>query len=175
MHRRDFLRTPLALSMSGFVGPSFADDSRDGRGGRFDDDLISHLEGRWSITREIRGTTVNNVMTAEWVLAHQFLQLHMKDLSVPSRYEALVLIGYVYASGEYVAHWTDTFGGKFSAVGRGARKNDAVEFRFEYPDGLFFNTFDRDASNDTWRMRLENQEADGRRSLFAVDTLQRSG
>jgi len=82
----------------------------------------------------------SNTLSAAWVLSHQFLQLHMKDSALPSRYEAIVLIGFVHASGEYVAHWIDTFGGKFSAVGKGRRTGNSVEFRFEYPDGPFFNT-----------------------------------
>jgi hypothetical protein len=65
----------------------------------------------------------------------------MKDTALPSRYEAIVLIGYIYESAEYVAHWTDTFGGKFSAIGKGRRIGNSIEFRFEYPNGPFFNTF----------------------------------
>jgi hypothetical protein len=145
----------------------------DGRGGRFEDDLMSNLEGQWLATRQIRGTTVQNRIDASWVLAHQFLQVHMLDTQVPSRYEAIVLIGYVYSSKEYVAHWTDTFGAKFSAVGRGRREGNSVEFRFEYPDGPFYNTFTWDPAAKVWKMRMESQGADGKRSLFAIDTLER--
>lgn len=146
----------------------------DGRGGRFEDDLISRLEGEWLVTRQIRGTTVQNRLSATWVLSHQFLQLHMKDTAVPPRYEAIVLIGYVYATKEYVAHWTDTFGGKFSAMGRGRRSEDSIEFRFEYPDAPFFNTFSWNADTGRWQMRLENSDASGKRTLFALDTLERA-
>jgi hypothetical protein len=51
----------------------------------------------------------------------QFLQIHMKDVADPPAYEALVLIGYAHADKRYVAHWCDTYGGKFSAVGHGRR------------------------------------------------------
>jgi hypothetical protein len=145
----------------------------DGRGGRFEDDLISNMEGHWLVTRQIRGTTVQSELTASWTLAHQFLQLHMKDTQVPARYEALVLIGYVYSSQEYVAHWTDSFGAKFSAIGRGKRLGNTVEFRFEYPDGPFFNTFTWDPVAKTWQLRMESQAVDGKRALFAIDTLRR--
>jgi len=146
----------------------------DGRGGRFEDDLITKLEGEWLIDRQIRGTTTRNTLSATWVLSHQFLQLHMKDTALPSRYEAIVLIGFVHASGEYVAHWTDTFGGKFSAVGKGKRTGNSVEFRFEYPDGPFFNTFTWNPDAGAWQMRLESQDTQGKRSLFALDTVQRA-
>src|SRR5438128_2398655 len=118
MHRRHLLRAAAALILP---ISTRAQQPIDGRGGRFDDDLISKLEGEWLIDRQVRGTTAQNTLSATWVLSHQFLQLHMKDTALPSRYEAIVLIGYIYASAEYVAHWTDTFGGKFSAMGKGRR------------------------------------------------------
>jgi hypothetical protein len=164
------LRSIFAAALVTAALPLFAQPI-DGRGGRFDDDLISNMEGHWLVTRQIRGTTVQNELTASWTLAHQFLQAHMKDTQVPARYEALVLIGYVYSSQEYVAHWTDSFGAKFSAVGRGKRLGNTVEFRFEYPDGPFFNTFTWDPLAKTWQLRMENQAADGKRALFAIDTL----
>ncbi|TDM09005.1 MAG: hypothetical protein C4K60_06520 [Ideonella sp. MAG2] len=166
------LRSMAAAIFVAIAWPALAQPI-DGRGGRFEDDLISNMEGRWSVTRQIRGTTVHNELNASWALAHQFLQVHMKDTQVPARYEALVLIGYVYSSQEYVAHWTDSFGAKFSAVGRGKRTGNMIEFRFEYPDGPFFNTFTWDPLSKTWQLRMESQASDGKRSLFAVDTLQR--
>jgi hypothetical protein len=143
----------------------------DGPRGRFEDDLISNLEGRWHITRKIRGTEVENVGTATWVLNHQFLQLHMRDAASPPRYEAIVLIGYVYSDKQYVAHWTDTFGAKFSAIGRGTRIGNAIEFRFEYPDGPFFNTFNWLPEHGEWLFRMESQSSGDSRQLFATDAL----
>ncbi len=171
MHRRCFLLAAAALL---FPASTLAQQLVDGRGGRFEDELISKLEGEWLVTREIRGTTVQNTLSAAWVLSHQFLQLHMKDTAHPSRYEAIVLIGYIYATGEYVAHWTDSFGGKFSAMGKGKRVGNTVEFRFEYADGPFFNTFSWNPDADVWQMRLENQDTQGKRSLFALDTVRRA-
>ena len=51
------------------------------------------------------------------------------------------LIGYSHAGNQYVAHWCDTWGGKFSADAFGKRVGDSLEFRFHYPEGIFFNTF----------------------------------
>lgn len=166
------LRSLLVTVLLAAAVPTFAQQF-DGRGGRFDDDLIANMEGQWTVTRQIRGTTIKNELNATWALAHQFLQVHMKDTQVPSRYEALVLVGYVYSSQEYVAHWTDSFGAKFSAIGRGKRSGNSIEFRFEYPYGPFFNTFTWDPVAKTWQLRMENQLSDGTRKLFAIDTLQR--
>jgi hypothetical protein len=143
----------------------------DGPRPRFDDDLIANLEGRWLLTRQIRGSQVQNRLTATWVLNHQFLQVHMKDTKEPPSYEALVLIGQTQQG--YVAHWADTFGGKASAMGTGVRSQNTIEFRFEYPDGPFFNTFTWNPETKQWRFRLESQDKSGQRRLFAIDSLER--
>ena len=140
----------------------------------FTDELLSRLEGRWNLVRQIRGKEVRNTVEARWVLAHQFLEMHMKDVNEPPAYEAIVLIGFDDDAHHYVAHWTDTWGAKFAALGKGTRTGDAIEFRFDYPDGPFFNTFTWNAERKTWTFRGENQDADGKRNLFLLDTLERA-
>ena len=168
-------RTLLTLLVVGPLASPVAAPAQqvDGPKARFDDDLVSRLEGNWLLTRKIRGTEVRNRVTAKWVLNHQFLQVHMRDVNEPPAYEAIVLIGYVHATGQYVAHWTDTYGGKFSAMGLGTRSANSIEFRFEYPDGPFFNTFTWNAAARQWVFRMEGQEPDGSRRPFALDTLER--
>ena len=150
-----------------------ADDPPDGPKRVFKDDFIENLVGDWKLTRTVRGTEVKNAVKAEWVLNHQFLQVHMKDVANPPTYEALVLIGYSYADKQYVAHWCDTYGGKFSAKGFGKRTGDSIEFEFQYPDGPFYNTFKWDAKAKGWTCRMEAVGKDGKRALFAEDTLRR--
>ena len=79
---------------------------------------------------------------------------------------------FVHASGRYVDHWCDTWGGKFSAVGTGVRNGNSVEFRSKYPEGPFFNTFTWSSEKKQWTMRLENGDAGRARSLFALETLE---
>jgi hypothetical protein len=160
-----------AMSSIAATGCASAQTGVDGPRGRFDDDLIANLEGQWRIARQIRGTTVHNAARAAWVLNHQFLQLHMKDVADPPQYEAIVLIGYVYSDKQYVAFWTDTFGAKFAGVGRGTRNGHTVEFRFGEPEVTFFNTFTWFPERREWVFRMESPAASGGRALFAVDTL----
>ena len=150
-----------------------ADEPEDGPKRIFKDPFIENLAGDWKLTRKIRGKEVTNTVKAEWVLNHQFLQIHMKDAAEPSAYEAIVLIGYAYADEKYVAHWCDTFGGKFSARGFGKRSGDSIEFEFHYPDGPFWSTFTWDSKSKEWTFRMESQDKDGTRKLFAEDTLRR--
>jgi hypothetical protein len=165
------------LLVSGVLGlaqrPVRGDDAPDGPKRIFRDEFIDNLSGEWKLTRKIRGKEVENKVKAEWVLNHQFLQLHMTDVADPPAYEALVLIGYAHADKKYVAHWCDTYGGKFSAVGYGKRSGDSIEFEFLYPDGPFYNTFTWDAKTTGWTFRMESRRKDGKRALFAEDTLRR--
>jgi len=140
---------------------------------RFDDPFMDNLVGEWKVTMRGPGEVGENTLQAQWVLHHQFLELHLKDVANPPQYEALVHIGYSHADKKYVAHWCDTFGGKLSAVGYGQRSGDSIEFRFEYPDGPFFNTFSWDAQRRRWSFRMESTKKNGERVLFAEDTLTR--
>jgi hypothetical protein len=173
--RQSFLTGSLLLSllMTRHPGSAAGAEPPDGPKRIFRDALLDNLAGHWNLTRKIRGKEVHNTVRVEWVLNHQFLQIHMKDAARPPAYEALVLIGYIHADNKYVAHWCDTYGGKFSAVGHGRRTASAIEFKFQYPDGPFYNTFTWDPKAKTWTFRMESQGKDGKRTLFAVDTLRR--
>ena len=164
-----------AMLIIWFVAPSNvrADDPPDGPKRIFKDDFIETLAGEWNLTRKFRGREAVNTVKAEWVLNHQFLQIHMKDVANPPTYEALVLIGYVHSDKKYVAHWCDVYGGKFSAAGTGNRSGDSIEFEFKYPDGPFFNKFTWNEKDKTWTCLMQNQDKDGKRVLFAEDTLRR--
>jgi len=139
----------------------------------FRDAFIDNLVGEWRLMRQIRGREVENSVSADWVLNHQFLRIHMKDVADPPAYEALVYIGYQHADQRYVVHWLDVYGGKFSAIGYGKRSGNAIEFAFQYDDGPFFNTFSWDPLAQTWTFTMQSTDKDGKRRLFAVDTLRR--
>ena len=164
------IRLVLALLLA---GTAQAQDTVDGLKHPFHDPFIEQLTGDWTLTRQIRGKQATNTVHAEWVLNHQFLELHMKDIAQPPAYEALVYIGYQNADQRYVAHWMDVWGGKFSAIGYGRRTGDSIEFAFQYDDGPFFNTFAWDGVAHGWTFKMESSDKEGTRSPFAVDTLRR--
>lgn len=133
------------------------------------DEFLDHLVGEWRIERSARGRTLENTMTARWVLQHQFVEVHMIDPASPPQYEATVHIGFDPAKSRYVAHWCDNFGAGLSSVGSGTRNGDSVEFRFEYDDGPFFNTFTWHPDDHSWTFEGENGQPDGSRKLFMKD------
>ena len=172
MHRLLQVGCAIAL-LAAAAPPAGAEGEPDGPKRIFRDDFIERLVGRWNITRRIRDQEVRNTLSAQWVLNHQFLELHMKDVAEPPTYEALVLIGYSYDDQRYIIHWCDTYGGKFSSMGYGKRSKDRIEFEFPDPDTPFFNTFSWDSTAGRWEFRMESGRKDGTRALFAVDTLER--
>lgn len=60
-----------------------AEEVSDGPKAIFSDAFIENLVGDWIVNRQIHGKVVQNSLRVEWVLNHQFLQLHMKDLTDP--------------------------------------------------------------------------------------------
>lgn len=145
----------------------------DGPNVRFEDSLLDNLAGEWKLSRKVGKRLEENHFKAEWILNHQFLQLHMKDVKSPPRYEALVLIGFDHENQRYVIHWLDTFGGKFSEKGFGTREGNSIKFVFQYPDGLLQNTFTWKPETRTWRSLIEQQDEHGKWSVFAEDNLRR--
>jgi hypothetical protein len=122
----------------------------------FQDPLLDKMAGNWKVAGAIRGRLAEQSVEAQWVLNHQFLQVHEKGAPDPKTgaptYEAMVMIGYDHTSERYVAHWTDIYGGRFSeTLGYGVRSGDQIEFVFEYPDGPFRTTFRWLADKMQWQ------------------------
>ena len=139
----------------------------------FNDPFIDRLAGEWTLTRQIRGKEVENAVRAEWVLNHQFLQVHMIDSVQPPAYEALIYIGYQQDTQRYVVHWLDVYGGKGSAIGYGKRSGDSIEVAFQYDDGPFYDTLTWDTLGQGWTFKMESVDKEGKRKLFAIDTLRK--
>ena len=151
-----------------------AQEPLDGPNRIFKDELLENLVGDWKLSRQIFGRSAENIVKADWVLNHQFLRIHMKDVATPAQYEAMVFVGYDNMSERYVAHWIDIFGGRFSeTLGYGKRDGNSIKFVFEYPDGPFHNTFTWNPGDKTWRFLGEQKNKEGKWGVFATDTLRR--
>ena len=136
------------------------------------DPFLDNLVGNWHVERKFgSGRTAENTVHAEWVLDHQFLELHYLDVATPATYEAMVFIGYNARDQRYVCHWIDSFGGEFSALdsGRLDSERHAVEFTFNYKDGPFTNKFSFDPDTRTWKSLMRQKEK-GNWKIFAEDT-----
>jgi hypothetical protein len=157
-----------------FTAPLHAQDSTRGKG--LNDPLLDKLIGDWNVERTFGGgRTAKNIVHAEWVLQHQFVELHYRDAAAPPKYEAIVLIGYDGIGKRYLCHWADNFGGDYSADGfapRGEASN-AIEFKFEFHDGQLTNRFAFDPQLGTWMSTIRQTEK-GEWKLFCQDKFTRA-
>ena len=118
-------------------------------------DLLDQLAGVWAITGTVRGQPVREVADAEWVLNHQFLRIHRKQLDGPG--ESVVHVGFDTVLQRYVAFRLDNLGARGAeTLGYGLPKGDnKLEFTFDYPTSQFRETWTWDAKEKTWQFVLE--------------------
>jgi len=96
------------------------------------DDLLDKMVGEWRLSGKFEGQPMNHSVEMRWVLNHQFIEIHEKDLNAPKgdavAYEAMVYVGYEPSEKRYVAHWLDVFGEGSPTLGYGKRTESAIHF-----------------------------------------------
>ena len=126
----------------------------------FHDDLLDNLVGVWNLTGTLRGQPVHETVFAEWVLNHQFLMIHRKQIDGPN--EQFTYLGYDTVSDRYVIHRMDNTGGRASEfLGYGLRTGDKIQFIFEYPTRPYRVTYSWDAKEKSWQLVTESKERQG--------------
>ena len=139
------------------------------------DPLLDKLVGDWQVEHKFpSGRTAKNVVHVEWVLHHQFVELHYRDTASPPAYEAKVLIGYDSIAKRYLCHWADSFGGDYSADGFAPREegSNAIEFKFTFHDGELTNRYVFDPKTGNWTSTIRQIEK-GEWKLFCEDSFTR--
>lgn len=136
------------------------------------DEFLNRLAGSWSLTGNMGSTELRQKVNARWVIQGQFLEVHcIEEGSVTQDqplYEAVYMLGYDSKFEEYSMHLFDTFGASFArTVGIGKRRNDSIEFLFEYPNNLFSNTFTWNQDTGGWEMLLKQMEENDEWKVFA--------
>jgi hypothetical protein len=157
-----------------FTCPAIAEESG------FQDPLIDKLAGDWVMQGAIGGDESTHDISAEWVLAHQYLRFHdvARELDEAGRplYEATVFIGWDEPSSSYACLWLDSTGGgglSGEAIGHAKANGDELPFLFKGGDGsIFQNTFVYHRDSDTWEWRMD-AGAEGNLQPFARVTLTR--
>ncbi len=96
------------LLMASIANATLAQNTKDSTDGRFHDDLLDHLVGTWKVSSVAHGFPSTGVITAKWVLNHQFFHLHFKGNEIipwwhmPMEYEEF--FGYNLKAKRYTAH-----------------------------------------------------------------------
>jgi hypothetical protein len=70
-----------------FASPfAAADETSDAPARTFHSALLDNFFGDWQVTHKFgSGRTAENTLHVEWVLNHQFLELHYRDVATPPK------------------------------------------------------------------------------------------
>jgi len=137
--------------------------------------LLAALDGNWVMVGDVMGKPVRYRLIVSPVLAGTFTELHMTDTQEPPQYEARVFIAHDQESGQVIAHWMDTSGGKGSVPhGTGKLADNTIEFTIPYADSPFRDRLTRDADSGKWRFTVESSDGSGAWKHFAAYEIQRA-
>jgi hypothetical protein len=146
----------------------------------FSDPLVDHLAGHWVLQGRMDKGQVTHDVSAEWVLAHQYLEIHEvsreKNKDGSPVYQAKVFIGWDATRKIYDCVWLDDYGSiSTQSLGYATPSGDSIAFVFQDRDdpGKFHTTFTWHPEDGTWAMDMDN-EADGKRTAFARTVLARA-
>lgn len=129
----------------------------------WNDSLVDHFAGAWNLEGTVKGQPTHHTVKVEWMLNHQFLQIHEQTApdapASESRYDSLWFLGYDSVTHKYVLHLMDVFGGRFSeTLGIGTRDGNDIRFVFQYPDGPFHTRWRWIPGTHTWEWHMEQKE-----------------
>lgn len=166
------MKTAITLIALLAATPAFAQQAT------FADPLVDHLAGKWVLTGQMDKGPVTHDLTAEWVLAHQYLEIHEtsreknKDGSLV--YQATVFIGWDAGKKIYDVVWLDDYGSiSTQSLGYATPNGNSLAFVFHNRDdaGGFHTTFTWHPENGTWSMDMDNVTTAGKTETFSRTTL----
>jgi hypothetical protein len=144
--------------------------------------LLDRLVGTWVLRGTIAGKPVVHDVTAQWVLGHQYIQIHETSrpgtVTASHAYDAIVYIGWNPDQKQYSCLWLDSTGGNGlvpTAFGHAPSNPAQLLFTWRTGDGepTLTNTFDYDQATHSWRWTIDNIDK-GQRRPFAKVQLTRN-
>ena len=166
------MRTAFVFAVLFAATPAFAQQAT------FNDPLVDHLAGKWVLTGQMDKGPVTHDITAEWVLAHQYLELQENSREMNKDgspvYQATVYIGWDAKKQTYDCVWLDDYGSiSTQSLGYAKPNGNSIAFVFQNRDdaGSFHTTFTRHPETGTWSMDMDSATAAGKTEPFARTTL----
>ena len=136
MKQFHFLLITVFISLT-----TIGQNSENAADGRFHDTLLNHFVGKWIVSGTVHGQEFKNIdLQVEWVLNHQFLQIHEKSRDIvpwlQTFYESLLFIGYDQPNNRYVAHLMNVMGGdnQLAYLLFGKRANNEINLVSQFTD-----------------------------------------
>jgi len=160
MHHKKFLLIITIAFCTLATTVSFAQNAEDTTDGRFHDDLLNHLVGKWNVTSMAHGSPFTSVLDAAWVLSHQFLRIHLRSheiipwFHVQMEYEEF--IGYNHSNKRYIIHGMSIEGDEepFEGFCYGYRTGNEFKTIAKFgTDSLIVQRFTWEPASDSWTIK----------------------
>jgi hypothetical protein len=151
----------LVISITNTI---IAQNTKDSADGRFHDDLLDHLVGTWNATSVAHDFSSTGVITAGWVLNHQFFHLHFKGNDtipwwhMPMEFEEY--FGYSRAKKRYSVHGMSIEGDADPSEGFGFAYRNGNEFKTVLkmsPDTSIIQRFTWQPATGTWSIQSKEE------------------
>ena len=128
------------------------------------DPLLDKLVGTWVLRGAIAGKLVTHTVIAQWVLAHEYIQIHETSRSKTADgapdYDAIIYIGWDRDLKQYACLWLDSTDGNGLDGIIAHAKPDAQKIAFIFPDKSgepsIQTTFAFDRAAKIWTWTIDN-------------------
>ena len=141
---------------------------------------VLSLDGCWEGLGSVTGKVVTMAIIARPIVLDAMFELDAKSSALAEskdRYAAHLIFGGTDKSpgataDPIVAFWADSFGGAFTALGRGTSRSDGFDITYKYPDGDFVNRWR--VAGDRLAWQIVARDAKGSETPFASYSLRKT-
>jgi hypothetical protein len=167
----------LLFSATLFGSVLFAQNSKDTADGRFHDDFLNHLVGKWDVSLSAHGSDFTMVLEADWVMNHQYLHIHEKSREIVpwigAPFESEFFIGYNHEHTRYVVHEMTVFGddGPYEGFCYAYRSNNEIKLIKKWEansDTVTIQRFVWEPISTSWHIEMRLEVA-GKEGEILVD------
>jgi hypothetical protein len=136
--------------------------------------LLDRMSGSWVLKGMIAGKPVTHDVEANWVLRHEYLQIHEvsreKDPDGQASYEAIILLSWDPKASQYTCLWLDSTSGAGLTNGvtcKASQAPDSIPLIFTLsPTESIHTAFTYNEAKDTWHWTIDDI-ANGKTDHFA--------
>jgi hypothetical protein len=143
-------------------------------------DAVTALGGCWRGVGEAVGKPVVVALSSKLILQDAMFTVDVESSAVADpkdRYSAHLIFGSANRQTDehgvgIIGFWADSFGGAYTALGRGESRPDGFEITYQYPDDAFVNRWTRSGNRLWWS--IVARDSKGAEKAFATYVLNKA-
>jgi hypothetical protein len=137
------------------------------------------VSGCWGGRGEVMGKPVTVTIDAKPIVQNAMMAVDAESIAIADRndrYSAHLILGGAgdrsgSSTGQITGFWADSFGGAFTATGRGESRSDGFDITYQYPDDAFVNRWRVTGDRLSWQ--IVARDAKGIEKPFASYSLRK--